>query len=95
MSGMTQHEIAQAKMVERLNNEVTRLTEELTLADGDGEALRALRAENARLREVLTKIGQLLSYAGQDAVSPAVAQANLNAAWHEARAALAGEQEPT
>ena len=88
MSGMTQHEIAQAKMVERLNNEVTRLTEELTLADGDGEALRALRAENARLRAGLVIAN---TYVTTDGANSSPQRKRL---LQIIDAALAGEKEP-
>ena len=47
-----------------------------------------LRADLARLKATLESIRQKLSYAGQDAVSSAVAQSNLNIAHHECVAAL-------
>ena len=51
-------------------------------------AIEKLEADNARLREALREVTRLLSYASQDAVNEATAQANKNMAWRKARAAL-------
>lgn len=78
-------------------NRLTRTT--VTRADGVVEINRfhfdkmrdhieALEAENERLREALKEVKRLLSYANQDAVNEAIAQANKNMAWGTARAAL-------
>ena len=55
---------------------------------GREDIIEKLEADNARLRKALQEVKQLLSYASQDAVNEATAQANQNMAWRKARAAL-------
>lgn len=46
------------------------------------------RAEIERQQKALRKIMELLSFAGQDTVTPAAAESNRNSAWWQAKNAL-------
>lgn len=64
------------------------ISEAAGVLDGWIRDCKRLEADNARLREALGEVKRLLSYANQDAVNEATAQANKNMAWRKARAAL-------